>query len=418
MIRLQHVDFEDRSDDSIQFFIDHILPRHAQHVQSIRFRSAIEPDDGDSEDEDLEEEDRLPRQSEEWMRHPMTISSALQEREWEETLRSTLFFLLLSKLPNVRNIDADIHDEDHDRGKFKKALLTLRHLDSLYLTGSGRQQWTAAGLFKLLGSLDLRRLSLEEVDLNQMDDNTPLSLVIATMARLEFLCLAECFFVNSAFAGADWTAPLKVLILHQCEGLHFSEFITLIHRFSSSLEVLDLDGVPTIESLSDNIQCLSRQEDLPHLQTLIYSGHNPIPFLDSLDFCHLTTIQLGFCPSITCAEIESFLKHHRDRPEGERCLTNFTLMGDSHLSDAQKESLELWCFAKSIECCIEPADSDDEDDEDDDDDDFEDEDDDDEEEEFDNGRIDYGYRSDDEEGEGDEEVYWELFGPGPPEWSD
>jgi hypothetical protein len=131
--------------------------------------------------------------------------------------------------------------------------------------------------------------------------------------------------------------------------------------------VLDLDNVPTVFSETDNAKCLKKSYDLPKLSALVVSGYHPISFLDAFNSSPLETIELGFCPSITCDEIEKLLLFHFSKAKGQPgLLKKFVILGNSHLSDGQKDGLEVWCFAKGIECRVETADSDEDDNSDDD----------------------------------------------------
>lgn len=89
---------------------------------------------------------------------------------------------------------------------------------------------------------------------------------------------------------------------------------------------------------------------LPHLTTLVLSTLHPISFLHSFSSSPLTEFELGFCPKFSYDDlVDSFLSPRVGT------LERVNVTGDSDLTEGQVESLELWCFAKGVECRVMPT---------------------------------------------------------------
>lgn len=165
--------------------------------------------------------------------------------------------------------------------------------------------------------------------------------------KLETLSLVSAPYVNEQFASAAWKAPLKILALEGCEELSFPSFRTLVHKFSPTLEVLDIDDVPHTNSEVDNTKWLGKPIDLPKLNTLVLTTLHEAKFLDSFATLPIEEFELGFCPSIPYEALEAFIRSH------EATLKQFTIHAGSNLTEAQMESIEVLCHAKGVNCDIE-----------------------------------------------------------------
>lgn len=120
------MDFQDRDNLSVKFFIDEILPRHAQHIESVWFRMSREENNvyneyGSEDDEDKqreEEEGEAPGNAGDASVESSGFTKAddatagsvfdMGRTTWDERVRIDLFYKIVVALPNLNTIDMDV----------------------------------------------------------------------------------------------------------------------------------------------------------------------------------------------------------------------------------------------------------------------------------------------------------------------
>lgn len=179
---------------------------------------------------------------------------------------------------------------------------------------------------------------------------------LAGLTKLETLEIDAGEFFNDEFANeveVQW--PLKVLALAECEDLSFPAFLTFVHKFSATLECLDLDRTPHDNVERDSKQYIHRALQLPRLDALcLATMHEAAWLLEGFAQCPIREFSLGFCPAVGLGDIEQFIDVHA------QTLQRIEVQGDAALTEAQVESLEVLCHSKHIECEVLPLDSSDE----------------------------------------------------------
>lgn len=240
----QSVDFSERNNLDVAYFITDILPRHAPHVQELTvslaeafyFRS----------DQELAAVTALVGPAYD-STHVEASSPEEEVADQQAKHRRMLFAHLLPLLPNLESLDFDLVDtpsESEKRNEVTLALLDCRpDLLDLTLTSADEalidESYLAALMtpFPHLGRLDLAIDNL----LPSATGRAELLAALTGLEELETLSLAHTPFVGKEFAEAEWKASLKILALAECEELSVPDFRTLVGKFASSLEVLDLE---------------------------------------------------------------------------------------------------------------------------------------------------------------------------------
>ena len=363
----QSVDFTERNNLDVAYFITDILPRHASHVQELTvalaegfyFRS----------DQELSAVTSLVGPAYD-ASHVEASSPEEEVADQQAKHRRMLFAHLLPLLPKLESLDFDLVDtpaESEPRNEVTLALLASRPaLLDLTLTSADDalidESYLAALLapFPLLERLDLAIDNL----LPSATGRTELIQTLVGLEHLETLSLAHTPFVGKEFAEAEWKAPLKILALAECDEVSVPDFRKLVSKFGETLEVLDLEVRFSLSSFPralmgaqmtphDNVDkdnlTISLPLPLPHLTTLVLSTLHPSPILHSFSLSPLHEFEFGFCPKIPYADLLSFLSARIGTLERVR------VTGDSSLTEGQVESLEVWCFAKGVECRVMPT---------------------------------------------------------------
>ena len=189
---------------------------------------------------------------------------------------------------------------------------------------------------------------------------------LLSLNKLETLDIATpSDFINDEFVRLVLDQPenpypsLACLALVECNDLSFPSFISLIERFSPTLRILDIDNTPHANHPRQTKKHLGKPFNLPNLKTLVLSTAHESKFLQSFINCKLVEFTLGFCPSISHKDVEDFIIQHSGS------LKKLEIASDAALSQAQVESLEVFCHAKGINCeLLEPDESDGEEDDD------------------------------------------------------
>ncbi|KAI5477859.1 hypothetical protein MNV49_005844 [Pseudohyphozyma bogoriensis] len=377
----KELDLSNNDTASLPFLLTDILPRHGRHVERI----LITRSDHDT--------------------YYLNVGEELS------SVRESILALVLLQLPNLLSIELDLSDcptrpsivkPDATTWMFKNSFVT----DALRLTGAGLEDLTLEAsdiqddncdeeyLANLLKSFpNLLRLHLDGLSLKgtrngereidedgfpvvreeEDDDATPASAptsgadgertktgrdqlidVVTSMDRLETLVVDGADFVNDQFARSEFKSSLVVLGLSSCDDLSLPAFIDLIGRHAKTLQTLDIDEVPHTNSERDNKKYLGRPFPfaLPKLRTLVVSTFHERPFLHLFDLCGIEELSIKFCPAIEYGDWESFIVSH------EKTLKKVVVEGDAQLTQAQTESLEVFCLAKKIDCTIEDPETD------------------------------------------------------------
>ncbi|GAA5958709.1 hypothetical protein JCM8115_000331 [Rhodotorula mucilaginosa] len=383
----KELDFEDRANESILECIRTILPKHGKHVRTLDF--------GQSDPRMLNEE--LPGSGYQSAdpfgyippSHRRIIEAAEQlngvsdqgvssEIRHRRT-RSLLMAQVVRMCPNVVAIDTEMLPKTRPDWSDDLEDRDLTNPDIVYSVDHALD-----AVKQHLGSqLEDLTLLINEDGITTEGDVADLLLACPNLLRLQLDCLApmgpranrdtlygalvgltklETFqvdagdFVNDEFANeVDLQWPLKVLALSEAEDLSFPGFFALVHKFSSTLECLDLDRCPHDNVERDSKTYIHRTLQLPKLDTLcLATMHEPAWLLEGFAQCPVREFSLGFCPAVSLHDIEQFIDVHA------RTLKRIEVQGEAALTEAQVESLEVLCHSKHIECEVLPLDSSDE----------------------------------------------------------
>lgn len=273
--------------------------------------------------------------------------------------RQLLVKHIIERLPNLNTVEMTVGPSPSNvEDPSDVALVALQAIGSqiidLTLDSQG-DGCTAQYLANFLKDCpNLLRLDLEYP---YLDRTRAAALItsIASLSKLTNLYISKAQFVNSEFAESKWAAPLRTLALSECEDLTFPSFITLISKFSATLHHLDLEDTPHTSLEKDNVKLIGSIFPLPHLETLVLGTLHESAFLESFASSPIEHLTIGFCPSITFPAWEKFISSH------SKTLSLVVVQNDAELTEAQVESLELFCLTKGIDCEVEPEDSEDED---------------------------------------------------------
>ncbi|GAA5965220.1 hypothetical protein JCM21900_003388 [Sporobolomyces salmonicolor] len=383
----QDVDFEDRSAESILVFLREIIPRHARHIRSLAF--------GQSDEELLDDEPtvfatarnvlgsdydaRLKAVLDEAERLGGVSAQGITEPMRKRRARSLILAEVVKHCPNVQILDFEGFQKTPISGNeelddFTEAVeqaypvdhaleaikthLGPKLTDLTFLINDDGVS-TEGDVASLLSACpNLLRLELECIAPSGAPAHRErLHEALLALNKLESLNVVIGDFINDDFASRTISWPLKVLALAECEDLSFPSFFSLIHQFSSTLEVLDLDGTPHNNSETETKKYLGRLVSLPKLDTLVLATPHDPSFVDAFSQCPIREFCLGFCPAFTYPDVEAFIEAHH------QTLKKLQIEHDAALTEAQVESLEVLCHAKGIECeLLEPEDDSDTDD--------------------------------------------------------
>ncbi|BGO99668.1 Proteophosphoglycan ppg4 [Rhodotorula toruloides] len=379
------IDFEDRSNESIIDCINLILPKHARHVKVLEF--------GQADDRMLRFDPEGPGFGSHDPFRPISRSHRRVVEEAERIggvgttdvkgrpllpgirelrTRSLLLAEVVRLCPNVTELNCETCPKSYPewtssldglaRQEDLEKLLYIRdhaleavktHLAqqlvdlTLVVNGEDEGYTTEGDLASILAVCpNLVRLHVDcYAPTGTYDMRRDLFRAFERLDKLEILTLQEGTFVNDEFAALDWRCPLRVLALASAEDLSFPFFWDLIHKFALTLECLDIDEVPHTNVEKDNKKFVGRHVSLPRLDTLVISTqHEPAFLLESFVQCPIRTFGLGFCPAVSYADIERFVALHG------QTLKRVEVKHDAALTEAQVESLEVYCHAKGIEC--------------------------------------------------------------------
>lgn len=192
---------------------------------------------------------------------------------------------------------------------------------------------------------------------------------LSSLQNLRELDLGQSAFVDDAFASLPLSFPLTHLALNEYPNLSFRGFGTLVERFSSTLESLEIVGAPQDDDAEQTAAYIGKPLNLPKLVALEVSTPHKAAFLDAFKSSPLKEVFIGECPQIRAAEVVAFLEAH------EETLEEVDLEAEG-IDDVEKEGGEVvsaveivgaWCEANGKAFAVaapSAMDSDDEDEED------------------------------------------------------
>ncbi|GAA5893802.1 uncharacterized protein JCM6883_003641 [Sporobolomyces salmoneus] len=399
------IDLEDTNISHLWTLVTEVLPRHAQHVRSLAFGQSdgtILPfmtsasDRYRAERDLIETAERLSK-----IRDPKVLEYSVRRRR----TKSLMIAELIKMCPNIERIDCEafqkhpIPEEAYEDDPTIIREAEVYHTDHALEAIRSHLGPKLTDLTLLINDddisseLDVAKLlegcpKLLRVDLavycgrENARDRTRLHEALLKLEKLETLDIGAGQFINDEFAqlvlermksreeeeavsrsqgGESTSNPfpnLQCLALVECPDLSFESFFNLIHCFSSTLRILDIDSTPHANHPEVTKKYLGRPFNLPQLRTLVLSTPHEAKFLDSFVDCKLVEFCLGFCPSFSYKDIEDFITLH------QTTLKKIEVADDAALSEAQFESLEVFCHAKGISVELLEPDSDEEDEED------------------------------------------------------
>jgi hypothetical protein len=165
----------------------------------------------------------------------------------------------------------------------------------------------------------------------RLDCNSPkgdseiLFKTLLSLEKLESLDLADSDFTFDVNAlKVSW--PLRRLVLGEFLELSVADFSNLVNRFSSTLEILGLDGCPALdpdeeEEEEEEADAKIAQElaanrvNLPKLRVLEITTNHKVQILDWLTSSSTSRIhhlQIGFCPNFEVDRVVAFLEKNRE----------------------------------------------------------------------------------------------------------
>ena len=275
---------------------------------------------------------------------------------------------IISKLPNLVSVEADLVDRPFEslpphleRREVSNALRSIgpQITSSITLESEfededvGEVHITEGYLAEFLQSFP----NVARVHLSlplAPSGRTELHKTLSSLSSLTNLVIGDAAFVNEAFAALSWSSPISLLALRDCDELSLPSLISFLTTLGPSLKTLDLDDVPANLTESESKKLL-RPLPLPHLSTLVLATIHNEAILRLFARTTLKELCIAACPAIEYPAWEAFIT------EQAGSLRTVTLESDHELTDAQVESVEVFCFAKGIECRVErDDDSDDE----------------------------------------------------------
>ncbi|KAM0746751.1 hypothetical protein T439DRAFT_350382 [Meredithblackwellia eburnea MCA 4105] len=346
-------------------------------------------------------------------------SSSMSDEEHEKAYRRHLFAEVIRACPHLDTVDFYLTDVDPDlapesylgrvgqRSEISNALMEsagARMVDMDIGTAGEPFDVSYGFLAKFLTDFPLlERLAIHYgFSPSGQSDMIP---IIANFTTLTSLTIEEASFVNEDFANADFKCPLKLLALASCPELSLTSFITLVKKFSATLETLDIDETPMELPDVATRKRLMKPLNLPHLTTLVLSTMHTDQFLILFETTKLESITVGFCPVISADAWQTFFntkvattvspdaggiftvsyeggsakflingEEGRTVPPPKEGLREIVFGADHDLTEDQQLDLQAWCYAKGITFRVEEGESDDDDDDEDDYDEDEDED--------------------------------------------
>ncbi|GAA5925383.1 uncharacterized protein JCM15063_005011 [Sporobolomyces koalae] len=373
----KQLDLENRSTESLLFLINEILPRHAQHVRALAFGYdgdmyvGAQPATVAYAGQDLAEKaEQLTG---------IIDSDPPTDRARVRRARSLLIAKIIELCPHLELIDCeafqkhpidedayeddpvvinqdDVYEVDHAIQAIRNRAPNLIDLTLLVNDDEFTNEGDVAYLLE--GCRNLKRLGLESYVVAKIpEQRAALHQAVLNLDKLEILSVNAGFFVDDRFVElvknhpSTPPFPLQTLALTECPDLSFASFVDLIHAFSDTLLALDIDSTPSTNHPGQTEKFLGKPFNLPKLEALALTTTHEAKFLQSFVDCKLVELSFGFCPAIAYKDLEAFITQHQET------LRRVEISDDVALSDAQLESLEVFCHAKGIRLEMLPPDS-------------------------------------------------------------
>ncbi|GAA5966561.1 hypothetical protein JCM3765_000961 [Sporobolomyces pararoseus] len=340
----QSPDLAERSLESLFYFQKDLLPKYSEYVDSLYLMqngsTLLEEDeespykmvDGTSEEE---REEKLIREVE---------AVAGVEKPKDESIRQlrarTLVLAEIVKAsPQLVKIEFDcpeVDDEDEDEEEEEEeanstelrdyvvdvlkqhanAFKSLSHIGYSLTPVSTSSYEDAASLLSTY-STQLRSVRLDCV--SAPGDSDSILNALVSLEKLESLDLADSDFAfDYSQLQVQW--PLRRLVLGEFLELSTEAFSTLVNKFSSTLEILNLDGSPSHEEEEGDAQKVTREFkqfpiNLPKLEILEISTNHSTKVLDWLTSSStaLRELRIGFCPNFDVDQVVNFVEKNQDR---------------------------------------------------------------------------------------------------------
>jgi hypothetical protein len=229
------------------------------------------------------------------------------------------------------NVDTELRDYLLDALKlYANSFKSLSHIGYTLNPVSTSSYEDAASLISTF-STQLRSIRLDCA--SAPGDSQAILNALSSVERLESLDLSDSDFQfdfsKLGGGGGDGQSknwPLRRLVLGEFLELSTEQFSTLINRFSSTLEILHIEGCPTFDeeepgSEKKEIKAFntSKINKLPKLVILEISTNHSVKILNwltpSAHSPSLRELRIGFCPNFDVDQLVEYLEKNRDKLE-------------------------------------------------------------------------------------------------------
>ncbi|BGP15710.1 hypothetical protein JCM10213_006120 [Rhodosporidiobolus nylandii] len=362
------------STESLLELVVEILPCQGKHVDQISFEERpISPllEDGATDELPSPEGRAL-----EVVEAAERLASLDVAPEWEIRVvraRTALLAQVVKSCPNVKALDIEgplrpitvkTGDEEETLVAFSETEVPYLALEAVKSLGGAVEalslllppdgistEGDAATLlssFPNLKSLEINCFTANGDEEAKKADRAALYTALSSLTKLEELDLGASNFVIDEFAALPLAFPLTHLALNEYNTLSFPSFITLVERFSATLESLELDGTPHDEDDEATAAHIGKPLNLPKLVELEFATEHKAAFLDLFAKLPLKTVSIGECPEITAADVLKFLEAHKATLKQVALEPNGLKEEES---DGEKLAIEVvgdWCEAQGI----------------------------------------------------------------------
>lgn len=341
----QSPDLAERSLESLFFFHAELLPKYAPHIESLflmQNADRLVEEEGSSfqsfaSGTEAERTDKVVEAIESVTKSAPPKDGSVRERR----ARSLLLAEIVKACSNLVKIEFDCVDLDEDEEEeaqvearsateledyvlsalkqHANAFKGLSHIGYTLTPVSTSSCEDAAALISTY-STQLRSLRLDCA--SPSGDPEALLNALLSLEHLESFDLADSDF-GFDFARLDVKWPLRRLVLGEFLELSTERFASLVNRFSSTLEILNLDGCPTHDDDDgeevDAKVIVQEYKDhpvaLPKLRQLEISTNDPVNVLSWLTSSSpsFSELRVGFCPNFDIDETVSFLEKNQEK---------------------------------------------------------------------------------------------------------
>ncbi|GAA5849787.1 hypothetical protein JCM8547_000563 [Rhodosporidiobolus lusitaniae] len=195
---------------------------------------------------------------------------------------------------------------------------------------------------------------------------------LSSLKKLEELDLGESVCVTDDFAKLSLVFPLRRLALGEYSDLSFASFVTLVERFSSTLESLELDGTPHAEDDDATAKKhLGKPLNLPKLVALEVATPHEAVFLRAFNNCPLEEIYVRTCPRLGSKDVVAFLEKHK-KTLRQVVFEEGAIVGDDEEEEEDDEEKDFkpaelivndWCMENDIGFMLQQVEEEEDDDE-------------------------------------------------------